>query len=137
MEYIAATKRIAVVVLKAMPTRMNLAKDVMSDPDALIAEVAICNTVCMHYSYMTKFQIPCVIKIFRKLILILNVVPKLYLHTVHNMLGYASLLLMLIIYVWFKMAIFLSSMWLLFLLLCRKMPFTYWPHTISSVLGIF
>ena len=49
MEYICTPKKLAVTVLKALPTWENLEMDVLSDPDALIAEVAICNTVCMYY----------------------------------------------------------------------------------------
>ena len=53
MEYIGATTRIAEVALKALPTRASLAKDgLRSDPDALIAEVAICATVWMHYVWL-------------------------------------------------------------------------------------
>ena len=49
MEYIHSTKKIAVAVLKALPTQKNVEKDVWSAPDPLIAEVGICNAVCMHY----------------------------------------------------------------------------------------
>ena len=52
MEYIYTTKKIAVAVLKALPTVKNLEEDVLSYPEALIAEVAICNAVCMHYMCM-------------------------------------------------------------------------------------
>ena len=51
MEYICATKKTAVAVLKALPTSKNLLQGTLSDPGALIIEVAICNTVCMHYMW--------------------------------------------------------------------------------------
>ena len=54
MEYICASKLVAISVLKALPTLTNLAKDILSDPDALIAEVSICNTVCMYYMCITN-----------------------------------------------------------------------------------
>ena len=58
MEFVNASKLIAEAVLRALPTRinqeMNLQEDVLSDPRALIDEVAICNTVCMHYVCMTS-----------------------------------------------------------------------------------
>ena len=49
LEYLCSTGRIADAVLKALPTFDNVQKNTLSDPDALIAEVVICNTVCMHY----------------------------------------------------------------------------------------
>ena len=54
MEFVDASKLIAAAVLKALPTRINLQEGVLSDPRALIDEVAICNTVCMHYVCMTS-----------------------------------------------------------------------------------
>ena len=46
MEYIGTTKKIAIAVLRAL-RRRNPAHDASSDPEALIAEVAICNAVCL------------------------------------------------------------------------------------------
>ena len=40
MQYVCASKKLAVAVLKALPTSKNLAKDILSDPDALISEVS-------------------------------------------------------------------------------------------------
>ena len=54
MEYISASKMTAVAVLKALSTPTNLEKDILSDPDALIAEVAICNAVYLHYVCITN-----------------------------------------------------------------------------------
>ena len=48
MEYICATKKIAVAALKALPTSKNLQKDLLSDPDALIAEVIQCTCIIGH-----------------------------------------------------------------------------------------
>ena len=41
MEYICATRSVSIAILKALPTRKNLEEDVLSDPEALIAEVTI------------------------------------------------------------------------------------------------
>ena len=49
-----ATDRVAVAVSRALPTQKNLQEGVLSDPRALIEEVAICITVCMHYVCMTS-----------------------------------------------------------------------------------
>ena len=54
MDYAIATNRVSVAVSRALPTFGNLQEGVLSDPRALIDEVAICNTVCMHYVCMTS-----------------------------------------------------------------------------------
>ena len=56
MEYIGTTKKIAIAVLRAL-RRRNPAHDASSDPEALIAEVAICNAVCMHFAYCSVFTL--------------------------------------------------------------------------------
>ena len=57
MEYIMHTKKIAIGVLGALFQRNPALQDVSSDPEALIAEVAICNAVHMHYNYVYGYVI--------------------------------------------------------------------------------